>query len=129
MDHAPLDSPHDKYITTSDEALIVVMFENCSKCYSYVAQCKQDSVNVDHTNPNYQPCWSVSAAGQNKFGGWDDDGRVRFVELRHKIGAAKQKEHILDLETAISKEIQDKHSKTRPRQKKKRARPLKNGST
>ncbi len=37
--------------------------------------------------------------------------RARFVELRRKIAAAKQKEHVHDLESAILKEIQDKHSK------------------
>ena len=111
-DHAPLDSPDDKYITTSDESLIVLMFENCSKRFPYVAKCKRDAVKPNHDDPDYQARWSVSAAGQNKFGGWEDEGRARFVELRRKIGAAKQKERISDLETAILKEIQDKHSKT-----------------
>ena len=46
-----------------------------------------------------------------QFGGWNDDGRARFVELRRVIGAAKQKEHVRDLENAILKEIQDKYSK------------------
>ena len=45
------------------------------------------------------------------MGGWDDAGRARFVELRQKIEAAKQKEHVHSLETTLLKEIQDKHSK------------------
>ena len=93
-DHAPLDNPDDKYITNSDETLIVLMWENCSKHFPYVAKCKRDGVDSDPTNPNYQTHWSNSLAGQNKFGGWNDDGRARFVELRRVIGAAKQKEYV-----------------------------------
>ncbi len=110
-DHAPLDNPEDKYITTSDETLIVLMFENCSKRFPYVAECKRKNVVPDKNHADYQARWSVSAAGQNKFGGWEDDGRARFVELRRKIGAAKQKDHVQDLESDILKEIQDKYSK------------------
>ena len=83
--HAPLDNPNDKYITDSDETLIVVMWENCSKRFPYVAKCKRDNVAYDQTNPNYQTRWSNSLAGQNKFGGWNDDGRARFVEIRRAI--------------------------------------------
>ena len=110
-DHAPLDNPDDKYITTSDETLIVLMFENCSKRYPYVAECKSKNVVPDKSHADYQARWSVSAAGQNKFGGWEEEGRARFVEMRRKIGAAKQKEHNQDLESAILKEIQEKHAK------------------
>ena len=42
----------------------------------------------------YPTRWSNFLVGQNKFGGWNDDGRARFVELRRVIGAAKQKEHV-----------------------------------
>ena len=109
--HAPLDNPDDKYITDSDETLIVLMWENCSKCFPYVAKCKRDNVAYDQTNPNYQTRWSNSLSGQNKFGGWNDGGRARFVELRRVIKAAKRKEHVRDLEEEILKEIQDKYSK------------------
>ena len=111
-DHAPLDSPDDKYVTTSDEALIVLMFENCSKRYPYVAECKAAKVDVNKKHDDYQARWSIAAAGQNKLGGWEESGRLRFVELRRKIGVAKQKDHIGDLEEAILKEIQEKHSKS-----------------
>ena len=50
-------------------------------------------------------------SGQNKFGGWNDGGRARFVELRRVIKAAKRKEHVRELEEAILKEIQDEYSK------------------
>ena len=65
----------------------------------------------DPTNQNYQTRWSNSLAGKNKFGGWNDDGRARFVELCRAIKAAKRKEHVRDLEETILKEIQDKYSK------------------
>ncbi len=87
------------------------MFENCSKRFPYVAECKRKNVVPDKNHADYQARWPVSAAGQNKFGGWEDDGRARFVELRRKIGAAKQKERVQDLESAILKEIQDKYAK------------------
>ena len=109
--HAPLDNPDDKYITDSDETLIVLMWENCSKRFPYVAKCKKNEVAYDPTNPNYQTRWSNSSAGQNKFGGWDNDGRAHFVELCRVIKAAKRKEHVRDLEEEILKEIQDKYSK------------------
>ena len=96
--HAPLDNPDDKYIMDSDETLIVLMWENCSKRFPYVAKCKKNEVKYDPTNPNYQTRWSNSSAGQNKFGGWNDDGRARFVELCRAIKTAKRKEHVLDLE-------------------------------
>ena len=61
------------------------MFKNCSKHSPYVAKCTKNSVDVDFSNDNYQARWSVSSSGQNKLGGWNDDGRACFVEFDVKL--------------------------------------------
>ena len=108
--HAPPDDPKKKYITSSDEALVLLLYENCGQRFPYTAECAAKGVSADKTHKRYQSRWSSARAGQCKFGGWNLEGRKRYIELRSKISKAKRKNHVEAVETFTLKELQAKHN-------------------
>lgn len=90
--HAPPDEPSQKYVTSSTEALALLMVENCEKKWRYVAKCKEDGVEVDKEHKNYVTRYTDSKAGQCKYGGWNGKGRKRFSQLLKEIMAARRSE-------------------------------------
>ena len=107
--HAPANNPKTKYVTSSDEALVLLMYENCGRRFPYCAECKVNNVPVDKNSEQYQSKWTDSAVGQSKFGGWDLAGRVRFQAIRAKISHAKRKETTKGVEEFVLGLIQAKN--------------------
>ena len=107
--HAPANYPKTKYVTSSDEALVLLIYENCGQRFPYCAKCKVDNVTVDKSSELYQSRWTDSAVGQSKFGGWDLEGRARFREIREKVSHAKRKIRTEVVEKFILGEIQAFH--------------------
>lgn len=95
-----------KYITSSDEALILILYMNCSRRFPYTAQCAKNNVEVDKFSPQYQTRWCSSKAGQREFGGWDEAGRVQYGKFRNKIVCAKRKERVDRVEKMALQRIQ-----------------------
>ena len=108
--HSLPDDPKKKYITSSDEALVLVLYENCGQRFPYTAECMTKGRKVDQDHPRYQSRWSDARAGQCKWGGWNLDGRKRYKELRGKISKAKRKEHVEAVESRALAELQAKHN-------------------
>ena len=122
--HAPPDDPKRKYITSSDEALVLVLYENCGQRFPYTAECAAKNQTADKSHPRYQSKWSDSRAGQCKWGGWNLEGRKRYIELRDKISKAKRKEHVAAVEAHVLSEIQAKYKiGTKPAARKKGPNP------
>jgi hypothetical protein len=53
-----------------------------------------------------QSKYSDAKSGQNKFGGWREEGRTRFNVLVKKITAARQKDHNEEVETQCLADLQ-----------------------
>ena len=104
--HAYPGSPKRKYVTPSDEALVLVLFENCGQRFPYTAECLKNGKKVDKKSERYQSKWTNAAAGQAKFGGWSFQGRVRFQEIQAKVKTARQKNRSVELEKWALVEIQ-----------------------
>lgn len=104
-DHAPPDDPDKKYITVHDEALTVVIYENCGQRFPYLASL-EDPSKYDEKNVLYQSAYSDSRSGQCKWGGWTNQGRRRFKDLHKAIQVSRGRDHVQKLESEILKEIQ-----------------------
>ena len=85
------DDPKKKYITTSDEALVVLIYENCGQRMPYSAKCKEENVTVDKTHVLYQSKYTTADEGQIQWGGWDYVGRERYIKVRDALKAAKKR--------------------------------------
>ena len=109
--HAPPDNPKKKYITSSDEALVLVLYENCGQRFPYTAECMAAGTKPDQNHVRYQSRWSNARAGQCKWGGWNLDGRVRYIELRDKISGIKRKhqERVARVEAQALADLQAKY--------------------
>jgi hypothetical protein len=97
--------PSKTLVTHTDEAFVLVAYENCDKRWPYCYDCKQNGQKPDKTHKEYQTRWCDDGAGQNKFGGWTNEGRKRFSTHVTKIAYNKQKEHVAALEDEILAKI------------------------
>lgn len=95
-----------KYITSSDEALCVTLYENCAQRFVYAAECQKNGVEEDRNSDAWQSKWSDIKAGQNNFGGFHPDGRARYAKLQKHIAKAKKQPHVKALEKEILASIQ-----------------------
>ena len=74
--HFPPDDPKRKYITSSDEALVLLLYENCGQRFPYHAKCKAKGETPDAEHANNQSKWSNNQSGQVKWGGWPLAGQL-----------------------------------------------------
>ncbi len=92
-------------VTHTDEAFVLVTYENCDQRWPYCMECKKNQEKPDKKAERYQTRWCDDSAGQNRFGGWTNEGRARFVRHAKKIALAKKRNHIKVLEDSILAEI------------------------
>ena len=105
-------NPGEKLIHPSDEAFVVLCFENYSKRWPYVAECKKEKSAVNEMDPRNQVRWVEGTQGQQKFGGWSNEGRVRFLKITLNIAKSKRSGHVTGLENGILKEFFSKGKKS-----------------
>lgn len=108
--HTYPDDPSKRYITSSDEALAVLLYENMSKRLPYVAECMKHKRKPDVDHEDYQSKWSDPAAGQCKWGGWNAEGRKRFNQLQTAISRAKRQPQVAGLEKKFLGMLQTKYN-------------------
>ena len=75
-----------KNIPSCTEAAVVLFIENCIKRWEYLWKCKQDGTDIDKKHEDFDPVFSDACSGQQKFGGWKSEGRVRLKDLKDWIG-------------------------------------------
>ena len=102
--HFP-DNDKKKYITTSDEALLIVLMENCSQRFPYAYECKKNGESEDKSCDRYQSAWSDDNAGQKQYGGFHPDGRERYRKIHKKLSKLKRMPHVDALEKMILAQI------------------------
>ena len=90
----------EKYVSSTDEAMVLLCFENGERRFKYYLDCAKENPpgEVDHNDERFQTRWSNSSAGQNKFGGWTPKGRQRFSALCKTICRAKKSPHVKAVE-------------------------------
>ena len=127
--HAPVDTPKKKYVTTSDEALVQVLFENCGQRFPYLASLERkkftnEEKEEQRANSKYTSAYSSANVGQEKFGGWNALGRKRFYDLCVHIRDVRRNPETLALESEILEEIQAEAGLDKKKDKKRKAPPL-----
>lgn len=107
-EHAPPDDPNRRYITTTDEALVQVLYENCGQRFPYLATLPR-SIKERPTdyqkNPKYISAYSDEKCGQQKYGGWHRKGRDRFKDLIKVFRVSKSRPHVAALELQTLEKI------------------------
>ena len=109
--HTFPDNTALKYITSADEALVAILYENCGQRWPFLAEQAKGNptyqvTKADKADKRYNSAYSDTKAGQKKYGGWNETGRERFENLEKKFRVAKKKEHVKDLEKEILALIQ-----------------------
>lgn len=90
------DDRSKKYVTSSDEALVLIMYENCDTRFPWVAQCYSKGKTFKNHKAEikdgklYVSKWTDSKAGQCKWGGWSEQGRIRYGQHRQNIARARK---------------------------------------
>jgi hypothetical protein len=108
------DDDSKLYITPSTEAFAVLCFENNKTKWPYEAK-KGD----DPKNEAMETQYTCSKSGQNKFGGWNNAGRKRLVELVDKIKAARADPKSEKAELMVLDHLQTEHKIAEKEAKKK----------
>lgn len=83
----PDDPECETYVTASDEAFLLVLWENCFKKWQYscLEKRKDAAKDVDEEAPEMATPYTNSKAGQKKFGGWNEAGIRKYVEHQANI--------------------------------------------
>ena len=73
-EHTCPDGTRGKYISSSDEAMVLLCLENGEQRFRCCLECEtgEKKTKVDAYHPRYQTRWSSSNSGQNKYGGWSE---------------------------------------------------------
>jgi hypothetical protein len=85
--YAPAGADQDVYVPANAEAFIQLLFENAEQKWLYMARCQTQRIKPNKKSIKMETKYSSSKKGHNKFGGWDQLGRNRFMELRGIIAA------------------------------------------
>ncbi len=119
------DDAHKKYITSSDEALVQILYENCGQRFPFSAKLKAEGVKElepkHRKDPKYQSKYSQDHLGNVQWGGWTVEGRNRYRELRKIIACNKRKDHVYGVERAMLRRLQAKNNCGRKKKGKKAA--------
>lgn len=84
--YAPPDDPDHPYVNAGGEAFVPTCYENCGVKWPYIFRCiaKGKDVDVNHSKMDTY-AFSNRKAGTDCFGGWSEDGRIRYREIRSMI--------------------------------------------
>ena len=72
-------------VTASCEAFACLTFENNMDRWLWMNAEEKAGRIPNRSHPKYQPKYTGLNVGQQKFGGWSNDGILRFVELQNLV--------------------------------------------
>jgi len=107
--HPPSPGHRNPYpcIGVELEAFLVLVFHNCYNKWSQVIKNKTEALQKGKEPEQYDPkadyanCpYTEHLEGKCSWGGWNDAGRKLFRDIRDKIKAAKEEDHVLEYEKA-----------------------------
>jgi hypothetical protein len=134
------DGSNKERVPPSTEAFALLVFENCYDKWKNTHEYLQDPNNKDKKRPRYEKkkdpnsikfkgLYSDPNSGQAKFGGWSDEGLVRFYDLCKQISDNRKenKEHIEAMDQLIVDKIKEEQEANggfkEPKAAKKAAKP------
>jgi hypothetical protein len=110
-DSRPGDNPDEVlYVTPSDEAFLVLVWENCYTKWMYMLEQERAGKDVDEKAEEYQTPFTVPKGGVQYFGGWNKAGRKRYRDILEKVKESKEENPDLKaIEKAALERIRSKH--------------------
>ena len=88
-------------VTPSDEAFLVLLWENCYTKWCYIRKQQKAGQPVEKKHKHYQTPYTESKKGVRHYGGWNKAGRKRYRELLNLIIDSKNDhEEIAEVEQA-----------------------------
>ena len=100
------------------EAMVILMLENAQAKWAFEGDLElkwnRTMVNADRkTKPYKKNCpdtpYTTVKGGNNKYGGWTKEGRIRFAKIRALIQKGRQKDTTEELEEQTREAIQQLH--------------------
>jgi len=115
-------------VTASDEAFLQVLVENNYPKWIYMYS--EEGLNGDQdeikkarkaNDPKLQVKWTNPKAGQVKFGGWLEEGKQAFTNLKAKVKAARKEAHVPELEADVLQRVRKANKQDEVDQKRAKA--------
>ena len=123
--YCPADKPGQKVITSPTEAITCLMYENCYGKWLYEEECKKNKVPVDPKHKLATTLYSDCKVGQNRWGGWDKAGRMKYAVLVGKFKAARRKPRAAKVEEWALNALREYHMIPEKEEKRKASRSRK----
>ena len=105
----PKDVTKGEYIRVSSEAMVVAIFKNCLDKWKYIADCHKKNTKVDRKNNKFKVDFIESKKGQQKWGGWNEEGRKYHADIAVEINQARAQEHVKEMEKACLQRLRAEH--------------------
>ena len=102
------DDDQELHVTPSDEAFLVVLWENGWKRWNAIKELRDKNLELtkeEERKEKYQTPYTVPKGGVQSFGGWNRTGRKRYKEVLELIKASKDQEHVREVEEACLTQV------------------------
>lgn len=103
-------------IPASTEAMTAIMYDNCSEKWASMWDKKKEDpeykIPKKKEDPDYEemlPKYSDPAAGQSKYGGWSEEGLLKYSELVPQIKTSRQTTEAAQLERICLQMVKDRY--------------------
>ena len=121
----PKDVTSGEYIRVSSEAMLVSFFKNCYSKWKYIADCHKKNKAVDRNAKGFEVKFIESKKGQQKWGGWNDEGRKYNATIAAEINQARAQDHVKEMEKACLARLRKEHGIGEKEAKKKKGKKRK----
>lgn len=91
------------YVSISDEAFALLLLDNYLVKWKYRWQCEQDNKQYKRQPGRY----TSSNAGHVEFGGWTNEGIMRFNELVEIVRTDREGQHAPNVEQKLLQKLRD----------------------
>ena len=112
-------------ITPGSEAFVYLLYENCFRKWDYMVEKTQKNEKMDKVFLVHMCVHTTCTAGQNMWGGWTEEGRVRFQEIKKKVIDARARDHVEKMEQECLQRLRAAHQvDAKGKKKRKRDEPM-----
>ena len=110
-------------VSASDEAFMLILWENCYDKWWYKEECKRKKEEVDEENEAMKTPFTDAKGGQKKFGGWNAEGIKKYNDICSEIekNRVDEAEYIKAVEESALERIQKAEKVDLEGKKKKRS--------
>ncbi len=104
----------EKVVNVSDEAFAILVFENDIDKWVRKFNCEQQGERGEDTNEierrirGRYTAGTTTRAANIKYGGWSDEGLIRFNQLCRLVAIDLQNEHATQMEEQVLQRLREK---------------------